>query len=40
MKSREIVVTGGHVYNSYDSAKNEETFQKSEVEAIIEHRRM
>jgi len=37
MKSREIVITVGHLTNSYYPAKREDSFQESDVAAIIEH---
>ena len=39
MRSREILVTAGHLRNEFQEARREKNFQASEVEAIIEHRR-
>ena len=39
MRSREILITTGHLKNAYGEARKEKYFQESEVEAIIEHRR-
>ena len=33
------MVTTGHLQNEYQEAKQETYFQKSDVEAIVEHRR-
>ena len=33
------MVTAGHLPNEYQEAKKETYFQKSDVEAIVEHRR-
>ena len=38
MRSREILVTAGHLRNEFKEARREKNFQASEVEAIVEHR--
>jgi len=39
MRSRELLITAGHLKNEYEEARKEKYFQESEVEAIVEHRR-
>ena len=39
MRSRELLITAGHLKNEYEEARREKYFQESEVEAIVEHRR-
>ena len=39
MRSRQLLVTTGHLQNEYEEARREKYFQESDVEAIIEHRR-
>ena len=39
MRSRQLLVTAGHLQNEYEDAKKEKYFQESDVEAIVEHRR-
>ena len=38
MRSREIIVTVGHLKNNYTAARSENGFQESRVDAIIEHK--
>ena len=38
MRSREIIVTVGHLNNDYTAARSENGFQESRVDAIIEHK--
>jgi len=39
MRSRDLLVTAGHLHNEYKAARQEKYFQESYVEAIVEHRR-